>query len=59
MKTLLAALALATLIAAPALTPSASAASPNDVVVGGRVVGSDPDPNIRFQLLRDNAYQGY
>lgn len=25
----------------------------NDVVVNGRIVGTDPDPNIRAQLLRE------
>jgi hypothetical protein len=27
--------------------------TPNDVVVNGRIVGTDPDPNIRAQLLRE------
>jgi len=35
MKTLITALALAALVAAPAITPSAVAAAPNDVIVGG------------------------
>ena len=26
---------------------------PHDVIFDGRVVGHDPDPNIRFQLWRD------
>jgi hypothetical protein len=26
---------------------------PDDVVTGGRVIGADPDPSIRDQLLRD------
>jgi hypothetical protein len=29
--------------------------APNDVTFGGRSIGSDPDPNVRFQLLRDQA----
>jgi hypothetical protein len=27
--------------------------SPNDVVVGGKMVGRDPDPQVRFEILRD------
>jgi hypothetical protein len=30
---------------------------PNDVVVGGRVIGADPDPVIRDQLRRDYDLQ--
>ena len=26
---------------------------PNDVMSGGRTIGRDPDPNVRFQLMRD------
>jgi hypothetical protein len=25
----------------------------NDVTLGGRSVGRDPDPNVRFQIMRD------
>ena len=25
----------------------------NDVTSGGRTIGRDPDPNVRFQLMRD------
>jgi hypothetical protein len=28
---------------------------PNDVTYGGRGIGRDPDPNVRFQLMRDQA----
>src|SRR5215468_7653810 len=28
----------------------------SDVVSGGKVVGRDPDPNVRFDLLRDGQY---
>ncbi len=28
---------------------------PNDVTFGGRIIGRDPDPNVRFQLMRDQA----
>jgi hypothetical protein len=58
MKTLITALALAALVAAPSFTPSAVAASPNDVIVGGKYVGSDPDPGIQLQLRRDVGSEG-
>lgn len=57
MKTLITALALAALVAAPSFTPSAVAA-PNDVIVGGKYVGSDPDPGIQLQLRRDVGSEG-
>jgi hypothetical protein len=28
---------------------------PGDVVFGGRSIGRDPDPSVRFQLMRDQA----
>jgi hypothetical protein len=28
---------------------------PNDVTFGGTSIGRDPDPNVRFQLMRDQA----
>jgi hypothetical protein len=28
---------------------------PADVTFGGRSIGRDPDPNVRFQLMRDQA----
>jgi hypothetical protein len=28
----------------------------DNVVVGGKVVGRDPDPNVRFDIQRDGAY---
>ena len=30
--------------------------SPNDAVSGGKVVGRDPDANVRFEILRDGQY---
>ena len=27
----------------------------NSVVFGGRTIGRDPDPNVRFQLMRDQT----
>ncbi len=29
--------------------------APSDVTFGGRMLGRDPDPNVRFQLMRDPA----
>jgi hypothetical protein len=29
--------------------------TPNSVVFSGRTIGRDPDPNVRFQLMRDPA----
>jgi hypothetical protein len=57
MKTLITALTLATLIAAPAFTQTALAA--NEVIVGGQNIGADPDANVRFQLRRDAGSEGY
>jgi hypothetical protein len=59
MKTLITAFTLATLIAAPAITQSATAASPNDVIAGGKNIGSDPDANVRLQLRRDAGSEGF
>ena len=57
MKTLITALALATLIAAPAF---AQAPPTSDIViVGGKLIGQDPDANVRFQLRRDAGSEGY
>jgi hypothetical protein len=57
------ALAIATLVAAPAFaqqTPRQRPASAppaivnqNNVVVDGKIIGADPDPRIRFELLRE------
>ena len=58
MKTLIAALALATLVAAPAFT-RAALAGPNDVFVGDQRIGADPDANVRLQLRRDFGSEGY
>jgi hypothetical protein len=61
MKTLIATVALATLMAAPvfAQAPSTNVASgtivnPNAVLgPGGRLIGVDPDPFIRSEIMRD------
>jgi hypothetical protein len=52
MKFLATALAVATFIASPAFAQSPRAQS-NQVVVGNKYVGQDPDPSIRSQLIRD------
>lgn len=60
MKKLLIALTLAMAAAssASAKTPSAApAADPMTVIVDGQVVGRDPDPGIRFQLMREDGLQ--
>jgi hypothetical protein len=58
MKTLITALVI-TFIAAPGITQSALAASPNEVIVGGKNIGSDPDSNVRFQMRRDVGSEGF
>jgi hypothetical protein len=59
MKTLITTLTLVTLIVAPPVTQPASAASPSDVVVGGKNIGADPDANVRLQMRRDAGSEGY
>lgn len=60
MKTFITGVALAiTLVAAPVFTQSAFAASPNDVFVGDKNIGADPDANVRFQMRRDVGSEGY
>jgi hypothetical protein len=59
MNNLVIAVALAiTFIAAPAITQSVLAASTNDVVVGGKNIGTDPDANVRYQIRRDVGSEG-
>ena len=57
MKNLITAVALAALIAIPAA--AAFAQSANVVIVGGQVVGQDPDPNVRLQLRRDAGSENF
>ncbi len=59
MKTFIAAVALATAFVAPAFTHAAMAASPDDVIVGGKNLGQDPDANVRLQMRRDFGSEGY
>ena len=58
MKTLIATVALATVLVAPILTQAATAAS-NDVTVGGKNIGQDPDANVRLQMRRDFGSEGF
>jgi hypothetical protein len=69
MKKFLTAVALAALASSPALAKThhstaptadeayASSAAPDAVIEDGQVVGADPDPSIRFQILRDHGLQ--
>lgn len=59
LKTFIAASALAALLAAPSFLRSVPAASPNEVIVGGKVIGQDPDINVRFELRRDAGSENY
>jgi len=69
MKKLVTALGLLAVLASPVLAQSRpvahrdvrapyaqSAAVPSDIVVdNGKVIGQDPDPNVRLELLRDHV----
>ena len=59
MKICIAAVALATALIVPALTQVAIAGSPDEVIVGGKSVGQDPDANVRLQLRRDAGSENY
>ena len=57
MKCLIAAVALAAFIVAPAF---AQAPPPShSVIVGGKVIGQDPDANVRLQLRRDAGSEDF
>jgi hypothetical protein len=71
MKTLITTVALATLIASPVFAQTKPTSAPAhsqvqkhsrnaqwDVYVGGKYIGSDPDPTIRSQLINDPAQGG-
>jgi hypothetical protein len=61
LKVALSAFALAALVAAPATAKShlqATAFQNDQVVVDGKVIGADPDANIRGQIRRDNRSYG-
>jgi hypothetical protein len=58
MKTLIAAVALATLIASPVLARvPVDQISPNAAYCFGKVTGQDPDAAIRSELARDCGWQ--
>ena len=57
LKTLIATVALATVLVAPIFTQAATAAS-NEVTVGGKSIGQDPDANVRLQMRRDFGSEG-
>ena len=40
-------------------TGTLSGQSPNDVFFGNKRVGRDPDPHVRFEILRDSQYLPY
>lgn len=52
MKILLTALAIVTTVAAPAFAQKQAPVSPNAVVVDGKVIGQDPDANVRYDLFK-------
>ena len=56
MKTFFALAVLATAIASPALAQTSQRHS-DTVVSGGKVLGSDPDANVRFDLLREQNWR--
>ena len=51
MKTLATLLAVATFAASPAFAQSPK--MPDQIIVGDKYVGQDPDPTVRSQMLRD------
>jgi hypothetical protein len=56
MKTLVALAVLATAIATPAFAQTAQRTG-DAVISGNKVVGTDPDANVRFDLLRDQNWR--
>jgi hypothetical protein len=59
MKTLIATFALAIMLTATGMVQSALAAPPNDVIVNGKNIGSDPDAGVRYQMRRDVGSEGF
>jgi hypothetical protein len=57
MKILVAFAALAVAIASPAFAQQSHRGDPNAVYSGDRYLGSDPDPNIRFELRREENWR--
>jgi hypothetical protein len=56
MKTVFALAVLATAIASPALAQT-SQRQADTVVSGNKVLGTDPDANVRFDLLREQNWR--
>ena len=54
MKTLVATVALAAVIAAPRANNQ-----PNSVYENGQYLGADPDPNVRLELRRDYEHRDF
>ena len=57
MRNLITVAVLAALISIPAV--AAFAQSANAVIVGGHVIGQDPDANVRLQLRRHAGSENY
>jgi hypothetical protein len=57
MKTILALAVLATAIASPAFAQTWQPYGSNTVTSGNRVLGTDPDPNVRFDLQREQNWR--
>jgi hypothetical protein len=63
MKGVLAVATIATLVASPAFAQSAfdalrrSPTGSHEVYMGNKRLGQDPDPNVRFEMRRDNYGQ--
>jgi hypothetical protein len=57
MKTLIAFAALTVAIATPALAQQSHRGDPNAVYSGDQYLGSDPDPNVRLELRRDENWR--
>jgi hypothetical protein len=57
MKKILALAALAAAIATPAFAQQAFRHGPNAVYSGQEYLGSDPDPNVRFDLRREEPWR--
>jgi hypothetical protein len=55
MKTLITVATLVVVIATPTLVQAAPPSSA--VIVGGQVIGADPDANVRLELQRTEAFR--
>ncbi len=57
MKTIIAFAALAAATASPVLAQQAQRGGPNAVYSGDQYLGADPDPNVRFDLRREQNWR--